>query len=164
MQKVSQQGESCWINRHPRKYVDLAIRAARRGEGKREGQGKEKERTRGIRRSAHSKRETQKGRSEQRECPMCAASNYGGYNGIICLRIVAAKHCCAVKCSTTGVHRAYREAYPSVLFRRIVLPRTQTRTVHPLDSVRRYTHTQTCTCMFVKGGSCAMYTDKHSIF
>lgn len=34
-------------------------------------------------------------------------SNYNGYNGIICLRIVAAKHCCTVKCFTINVHRAH---------------------------------------------------------
>lgn len=30
----------------------------------------------------------------------CASSNYGRCSGIICLRIVAAKHCCAAKRST----------------------------------------------------------------
>ena len=41
---------------------------------------------------------------EKREKGPCASSNYDRYSGIICLRIVAAKHCCAAKRSTTIGH------------------------------------------------------------
>lgn len=81
---------SCWINRHSRKCVDLAIKV---------GQEKEKDRLSGQEKSEE--------RDGERKCRTYAASNYNSYNGIICLRIVAAKHCCTVKCSTINVHRAH---------------------------------------------------------
>lgn len=82
-----------YVDRHSAwKCVDLTIKVGRR-------------RTRG------EERETARS-SVRREgiCLTYATSNYNGYNGIICLHIVAAKHCCTVKRSTTSVHHAHRDA------------------------------------------------------
>lgn len=66
----------------------------------------------------------------RREKGTCASSNYGRYSGIICLRIVAAKHCCAAKRSTIAVrpsslargsfHPLRPFVRPSCRFKRIV--------------------------------------------
>jgi len=120
--------ESCLINRHSRKCVDLAIKTE---------QEKEKDRLRG--------QETSEERDRERECPTYAVSNYNGYNGIICLCIVAAKHCCTVKCSTINVHRTH--SYILLRSSNMYGPCGLKRIVYSLDSACRciYTHTYTCT-------------------
>lgn len=116
--------ESCLINRHSWKCVDLAIKTE---------QEKEKDRLRG--------QEINEERDGERECPTYAVSNYNGYNGIICLRIVAAKHCYTMKCSTINVHRAH--SYILLPSSNMYSPCGLKRIVHSLNSACRciYTHT-----------------------
>lgn len=68
-----------------------------------------------------------------------------GYNGIICLRIVAAKHCCTLKCCTINVHRAHSHILlPSSAAVAVYGPCGLKRIVHPLNSACRcnYEHVQ----------------------
>lgn len=93
-------------------------------------------------------------------CLTYAASNYNGYNGIICLRIVAAKHCCIVKCSTTSVHHVhwYIPLFLSAMFGPADSNALYNLSIRPADT-SIYTH-----ILINTHESCAMCVEKCCIF
>lgn len=117
----------------------------------------ERRRTRGGEREAAGSRAMREG-----ICLTYAVSNYNGYNGIICLRIVAAKHCCTVKCSTTNVHHGHRYISLSVPFSYIWSCGFKC-IVQSLDSACRYTYTYMHIHQYICE-LCAMCAEKYCIF